>query len=52
MVWVQDCFVYQAVYAKLVTNRFLITPNGSCIVKSGYMLKRLVLLRFLENVSS
>ena len=54
MAWVPDCFVYQAVYTKLGTSRFCISPNESYIlkIKSGYMQKRLVLLRFLDNVSS
>ena len=47
-------FVYQAVYIKLCTNCFCISTNGSYIlkIKSRYMLKRLVLLRFLDNVPS
>ena len=38
MAWVQDCFVYQAVYTKLGTSRFCITSMGHihvhCILKT------------------
>ena len=52
MAWVQDCFVYQAVYTKLdTTTHFCIFPNGSYILilktNSEYMLKRLVAVRVL-----